>query len=931
VLNLTFPRTITSQSPCANRRREIPKPPSDRLQEVHYLEGASEFAKALELIQANHNEVPEDWAEVFEISRLNCLYNLRRYEEALAIAHELLGNCSNQKHRLHVLHLQNNILRRSGSLEQAIGASKGIVDERRIRSMAMCRIKFIFILLVIVTSLSYIQAADWNEINGSASGGGISNNIGEDSDVVMKIDNFGFPVIAWTGTFGGGRRVYVKKWDGEDWVEVSPGSASGEGIASQNSGNPSLTIDSQNKYLIAWTGGGLHLKRWNGSVWESLGGDAMIAPVVDGMRTCSVAVDGADTPYVAVDHGNFPGYQIESYRWSGSAWSPLSTIQGSGNIAPCSPNYPPRYVYNPQLIYHVSSGMSMVFEHGHQNFDSGNIEAVRLSGSTWVDHPSGRSIVSSTCYRSQGPSVTVDSNGKIVVAWMESPIQSAVRDVKINRYSIYVKKEGVSSWDELGAGSASGLGISLNSVYSAGMPILHYEPLTDTTYIAWFEQTGSTNFQVFVKEYTAGVWLPVGSGNISEEYTSSAPIEFYSPYRWADEGSPGFVLDGNRIPFIAWPDDLSGEYEIYVKTLGSFGSPTYEYDGDGRLRKGYLKYGRRVLYTADKSNNRKSKIVTSQLIVNPGRANPGSYDVISNQSDVALLQVDFLANNEEDIEIDSVNIDSSGTCDESLDISNFKAYQDVDESGTVSAGDILLGQSSSSVDNSTMIFHFSPKLTVPAGQHEKLLIAAKLSGIGSIGETLQVTLSENSQVGARGYLTFATILPFGAPIESSIITIADTPTDPPPTPTPTPEPTPTPTPEPTPTPIPPNMTPVPPSVAELPVRDELLTSFPPTLKARYGDAYDPDGSIYKHLLEVYLLDESTSPSMKINLQSFYSDGDEPTFDVSTYPYESHQKFGGTVYSIDNDGDFSGPAEDLFRNEINTDTHIQDWNLLEGEK
>jgi hypothetical protein len=64
----------------------------------------------------------------------------------------------------------------------------------------------------------------------------------------------GKPYLAWWDTTGGDWEIYLKTWNGSDWVEAGEGSAAGGGV-SDNYGfseSPSLGVDGEGILYLAW-------------------------------------------------------------------------------------------------------------------------------------------------------------------------------------------------------------------------------------------------------------------------------------------------------------------------------------------------------------------------------------------------------------------------------------------------------------------------------------------------------------------------------------------------------------------------------------------------------------------------------------------------------------------------------------------------------
>ncbi|AKU91761.1 Ig-like domain-containing protein [Vulgatibacter incomptus] len=143
------------------------------------------------------------------------------------------------------------------------------------------------------------------------------------------------PVVAWTersDQIGLGSQLYVSTWDGSSWqplgdssLNIDPGFDAKE---------PALALDDSDRPVVAWrqqvngspSGFGdthVFVKRWTGSEWEQLGTSAL---ATDGSSiSVSVAVDAEGSPVVAWSQG---GLQVR--RWDGEAWVPV----GSGPSAP---------------------------------------------------------------------------------------------------------------------------------------------------------------------------------------------------------------------------------------------------------------------------------------------------------------------------------------------------------------------------------------------------------------------------------------------------------------------------------------------------------------------------------------------------------------------------------------------------------------------
>jgi hypothetical protein len=185
------------------------------------------------------------------------------------------------------------------------------------------------------------DGSSWEEVgSGSASGGGISDDSGGSFGPSLAVAGDGTPYVAWSDVSGGDGEIYVRRWNGSSWEEVGSGSASGGGI-SDNSGdsvNPSVAVADGTPY-VAWnddSGGDseIYVRCWNGSNWVEVGsGSASGGGISDNSGPSyapSVAVAGDGRPYVAWYDGSGGGYEIYVRRWNGSNWVEVGSGSASG-------------------------------------------------------------------------------------------------------------------------------------------------------------------------------------------------------------------------------------------------------------------------------------------------------------------------------------------------------------------------------------------------------------------------------------------------------------------------------------------------------------------------------------------------------------------------------------------------------------------------
>jgi len=178
----------------------------------------------------------------------------------------------------------------------------------------------------------------WFGLRRSASGTGISLSI-EDShrpSVSLASTNI---YVAWEHHGVGGTNIYLRQWNGSDWLELG-GSAQGSGISGQTNRLASLPVvatGNDGLPFVAWrqsTGGGtsrVFVAKWNGTNWIGLANSHTLG-VGDGLfaNRPSMVINSFGNPVVAWDDANT--LRVHVWQWNGAAWANLGQ-QGTGPLA----------------------------------------------------------------------------------------------------------------------------------------------------------------------------------------------------------------------------------------------------------------------------------------------------------------------------------------------------------------------------------------------------------------------------------------------------------------------------------------------------------------------------------------------------------------------------------------------------------------------
>lgn len=268
----------------------------------------------------------------------------------------------------------------------------------------------------------------WEELGGSATGGGISNSTCSAKSPSLAINGSGFPVVAWqNNTVSNYDEIYVKEWDGNNWVELGTESASGGGISNNInfSEKPSLAINGSGNPVVAWqdyTPGDaeIYIKQWNGSIWEEIGGSASGGGVSNNSGSswdASLAVTGSSDITVVWCDNSSGNVEIYLKQWNGSNWVELGGSASGGGISNSTGK--PEC---PVVIIDNSNNPIVAWQDNLSSDYDDEIYLKKWNGSNWVELGSSGSGdgLSDTDLVSSSPSLVINDLGNPAVVWHES-------------------------------------------------------------------------------------------------------------------------------------------------------------------------------------------------------------------------------------------------------------------------------------------------------------------------------------------------------------------------------------------------------------------------------------------------------------------------------------------------------------------------------
>lgn len=393
----------------------------------------------------------------------------------------------------------------------------------------------------------------WQEVGqGSASGGGISENSGLSGWPEIDVAPNGTVYVAWTDNSSGNYEVYVKAWDGYGWTEVGNGSASGGGI-SNNQGDSlwaTIVADSTNAPIVAWHDNSsgqnqIYVRRWNGTNWEELGQASARAGGIsqtDGNSAFpSIQVLPSGVPIVAWDVETQGDSEIYVRQFNGVEWVEFGTGSASnGGISNNSgDSWRPSLAVSPY-------GVPYVAWHDHSFSYNSDIYVRKFDNGSWVElGPSSASGggISHNAGKSSGAFIGIGSNSLPVVVW---------NDDTSGNFEILARAWNGSEWAEIGESSASSGGISANPGNSASPGLAVTE--TNDLFVGWYDDSGDHS-NIYVRQWMEGAWQEIGGQSASNGGVSNTA---------GPSGVSGIAVSSDGTVYVAWGDETSGDYEIYV-------------------------------------------------------------------------------------------------------------------------------------------------------------------------------------------------------------------------------------------------------------------------------------------------------------------------------------------------------------------------------
>lgn len=371
----------------------------------------------------------------------------------------------------------------------------------------------------------------------------------------------GRPVVAWAdqGTdFDPVGRVRVRRWTGTTWTTFPDPTDESAVIAL----SPALALTPNDRPVVAWTERSageaeparLNVRRWNGTVWQRLGGTNLnVQPGCDASEP-ALAVDGAGNPVVAwteqvtcMPTSPLPERRILVKRWTGSDWELLgaeglpetsyaaTTAGGPNGLRLRGGEEESPTAEAPAVAIDKQGGVLVAW------VADSVLRVHRWAGAAWIPYSAEDPLPvppSGTVHRR--PKLAIDGAGRAIVAVGEMKLGGGTP-----LSSVHVLRFDGEAWEALGGEPVASkrplwIGAVDLVLDRAGEPV-----------VAWGEIDESDDGTAFVSRWSGTAWAQVGPG---ECFLSTG-----------SGGAMSLAIDSNR-PVVALANDLPADGSILVRS-----------------------------------------------------------------------------------------------------------------------------------------------------------------------------------------------------------------------------------------------------------------------------------------------------------------------------------------------------------------------------
>ena len=369
-------------------------------------------------------------------------------------------------------------------------------------------------------------ATGWQQLAGSAQGGGISAMAGASRRPSLAVDSSsGNPIVAWTESNGSASDIQVAEYDPTanggvgGWAALGSSLSAG-GISGTGAADDAQLLDLPGGPVVAWldSSGGttnIYARQFVGGHWVALGKGADSGLGLSGstgnVSRLALATDG--TKIAASWTQSVAGIQqVFVKEFANGSWSGLAGSASGGGVSATVGDS-----QAPSIAYHNGS----LFVAWQDNTSgNGQIDAAYFNGTAWL--PAGTGISETTDQASQPKLAAAD--GQMYLSWIDGSPTTFIGTPA----AVYIKKwNGTSFVEELPGDASYRLGISKTAgatqspamtVDNAGHP-----------FVAWNDDaSGSWQIDVRGNTFDLGTVYYVNDASSVSDAITTAPGSLFN-------------------------------------------------------------------------------------------------------------------------------------------------------------------------------------------------------------------------------------------------------------------------------------------------------------------------------------------------------------------------------------------------------------------
>ena len=347
-----------------------------------------------------------------------------------------------------------------------------------------------------------------------------------------------------------------------------------------NLAKPALAVRPDGRPLVARIGDPpkplLTVGEWTGYAWADIRG-RFEEPGSAGTLHASIAVDAGREPVVSAVEYDARFNRLYVKRWNGIAWDTLG-----GDLRVDEAAFP-----RTSSLAILPTGEPIVA----WVEDGGTVCGLYVkswTATSWA--PLGGAICANSSAFVHSLSLTVDGEGRPLIAWSEQGPGSPRMTVRVRRWT-------GSSWDDVG------MPVNRATIYGGFEPVVRVDA-TDAPVVAWWEE-GSIESSLFAVRWDGSGWAELGAtlavriesfdlargrdGNpviawvAYEGAAQVARVRRWTGSHWADVGGPvaesgafdlALAIGDRDDPIVAWRgySDRTAAFEIAVHRFNGFES-----------------------------------------------------------------------------------------------------------------------------------------------------------------------------------------------------------------------------------------------------------------------------------------------------------------------------------------------------------------------